>query len=165
MKRSSYIKIAAAASFLCAMLFFTCKKTDYSSNNNTNSYPGGTTGGTTGTTTGGTTSGSTTYATTTGGTTSGTTTGNSTPAQITLTKNSFSPSTFTVSAGTTVTWVNKDENTIHTVTSADKIFNSGDLRTGENYSHTFGTVGVFSYYCIYHKSMGMTGSITVVAAK
>ena len=41
----------------------------------------------------------------------------------------YNPSTITVSANTTITWTNKDA-VIHTVTSDDGLFDSGNLGTG-----------------------------------
>ena len=126
--------IASALFFSC--LFCSCKK----NNNNSGDY------GTT-----------TTYS---GGSTGGTTTGGygNSVAMISMQGSSFTPSSLTVAVGTTVTWINKD-NVTHTVTSDN--FNSGDVIPGNNYSYTFKTAGTFSYYCKYHRSMGMTGKIIV----
>jgi plastocyanin len=48
----------------------------------------------------------------------------------------YSPGNFTVKAGNTVTWVNKDT-TVHTVTSTSGLFDSGNLNPGQTYSHAF----------------------------
>jgi plastocyanin len=72
---------------------------------------------------------------------------------------SFSPKTFTVSAGATVTWTNYD-NVPHVVTSADDQFKkSAVLKTGQHFSNTFATAGSYSYLCSIHPRM--TGEITV----
>ncbi len=43
-------------------------------------------------------------------------------------------------------------------------FVSGDLGPGNTYTHAFNTSKSVPYYCRYHRSMGMTGVITVGAA-
>ena len=59
----------------------------------------------------------------------------------------FSPKTFTVPAGATVTWTNHD-NVPHVVTSADDQFNKSPvLKTGQRFSNTFATAGTYSYFC------------------
>ena len=70
----------------------------------------------------------------------------------------FSPSTITVSLNTTVTWTNKD-GIAHTVTSDSGLFDSGSIGDGQTYSHTFTSVGTYSYKCSYHSSM--TGTVIV----
>ena len=71
---------------------------------------------------------------------------------------SFTPQTLTVRAGTTVTWVNKDD-VPHTVTSNDKKFKSRALDTDEKFSYTFSARGTNSYFCSVHPHM--TGKIIV----
>ncbi len=77
---------------------------------------------------------------------------------------SFNPKNKTITAGTTLTWVNKDA-TNHSVTSGtpgnpDGLFDSGTIGTGGTYTRTFNTTGTFNYYCRIHQDI-MTGSITV----
>lgn len=72
--------------------------------------------------------------------------------------NSFSPSSLTISAGTTVVWTNKDAVT-HTVTSDNGTFDSGDMGKNTTFSNTFSTVGTFRYHCRIHS--GMKGTIIV----
>ncbi len=74
--------------------------------------------------------------------------------------NRFNPSALTISRGTTVTWTNRD-NVTHTVTSSTGAFNSGDVTSGKSFSYTFSAAGTFDYYCKYHQSMGMTGTVVV----
>lgn len=69
---------------------------------------------------------------------------------------SFSPSTLTVKAGTTVTWTNKDSAT-HNLKSST--FSSPDLGTGDTFKFTFNTPGTFDYSCGIHPTM--TGTIIV----
>lgn len=75
----------------------------------------------------------------------------------------FSPPTITVVIGqnNTVTWHNTDSVT-HTVTATDGSFNSGDIKAGETWTHTFTAPGNFSYYCIYHA--WMKGEVIVLAS-
>ena len=71
----------------------------------------------------------------------------------------FNPTSITVDSGVTVTWTNNGAAT-HTVTSdSSGLFNSGDISSGNTYSHLFNTKGTFGYHCIHHA--GMTASITV----
>jgi plastocyanin len=72
---------------------------------------------------------------------------------------SFSPKTFTVPVGTTVTWTNHD-NVPHVVTSADDQFKKSPvLKTGQRFSNTFAAAGTYSYFCSIHPRM--TGKIIV----
>ena len=73
----------------------------------------------------------------------------------------FDPSSITVTAGTTVTWTNKDA-IGHTVTSDSGLFDSGTIGLNGTYSYTFATVGAFKYHCKIHP--GMIASVTVTAA-
>jgi plastocyanin len=73
----------------------------------------------------------------------------------------YSPGNFTLKAGNTVTWVNKDT-TVHTVTSSTSgLFDSGNLNPGQTWSHAFTQSGVFKYYCTLHA--WMKGNVTVTA--
>jgi plastocyanin len=71
----------------------------------------------------------------------------------------FNPATLTVTAGTTITWTNKDA-IAHTVTSKTKLFDSGSIGSNGTFSYTFATAGTFSYYCSIHPSMVAT--VTVI---
>ncbi|HWF29068.1 MAG TPA: cupredoxin family copper-binding protein [Mycobacterium sp.] len=70
----------------------------------------------------------------------------------------FVPATLTVSAGTTVTWTNRDEEP-HTVAASDGSFHSPGMGTGATFTHTFGTAGTFDYVCSIHPMMH--GSVVV----
>lgn len=70
----------------------------------------------------------------------------------------FTPSTITVTAGTTIKWTNKDAVT-HNVTSDTGVFSSGSMVTGATFTFTFATAGTYSYKCTIHPSM--TASVTV----
>jgi plastocyanin len=64
----------------------------------------------------------------------------------------FQPALVTVPAGTKVTWVNKGSKA-HTVVSNDKLFDSGLVKIGGEFSHTFAAPGTYSYHCAPHAKM------------
>src|SRR5262245_24271179 len=82
----------------------------------------------------------------------------------------FSPSSFTIKAGTAIKWTNAGTAT-HTVTSDSGAFDSGDLASpvpgggyggaggtpGGSFQHTFSAVGVFPFHCAHHAQM--TGTV------
>lgn len=65
---------------------------------------------------------------------------------------SFGPQTVTISAGTTVTWTNRDD-IPHTVVSNDGVFKSKVLDTDEKFSFTFTKAGAYPYFCSIHPKM------------
>lgn len=71
---------------------------------------------------------------------------------------SFNPSTITVSAGTTITWTNKD-GIAHTVTSTTGAFDSQSISAGRDFRQLFSIAGTYPYYCTIHPSM--TGRVIV----
>lgn len=77
---------------------------------------------------------------------------------VTIQNFSFGPGTLTVSAGTTVNWINSDSVT-HTVTAMDGSFDSSNLAPGQQFSFTFATPGTYSYHCSIHPFM--TGQVVV----
>ena len=78
--------------------------------------------------------------------------------RIEIAKHKFSRPTLTVPAGTTVTWLNRDED-VHTVVSTTQAFRSTGLETDEAYSYTFTKPGVYEYFCTLHPLM--TGKVIV----
>ncbi|MBK8176374.1 MAG: cupredoxin family copper-binding protein [Rhodospirillales bacterium] len=64
----------------------------------------------------------------------------------------FDPPTLTVAPGTTVTWVNEDD-TPHTVTTANRSINSPGLDAQERFSMTFSSPGTIEYFCSLHPHM------------
>jgi plastocyanin len=70
----------------------------------------------------------------------------------------FTPSTITVSAGTTITWTNKD-GVVHNVTSNTGIFSSGTINPNQTFSQLFSVAGNFPYKCTLHPTM--TGTVVV----
>jgi plastocyanin len=82
-----------------------------------------------------------------------------TTAEVVIDNYSFSPSTVTLPAGTTVTWTNHDSMP-HTVSSAGNRFpKSAVLKPGQSYSSNFAAPGTYSYFCSIHPRM--TGKIIV----
>jgi plastocyanin len=72
---------------------------------------------------------------------------------------SFQPAHITIKRGTRVIWINKDT-APHTATANNgKSFDSGLLRKGQRYSHTFKSAGKKPYFCNIHPHM--KGSVTV----
>jgi len=70
----------------------------------------------------------------------------------------FSPTNFTVSAGSTVTWTNLDDEP-HTVLSATGLFKSGAMDTNESFSFKFDKPGTYHFTCSIHPRM--VGTIVV----
>jgi plastocyanin len=64
----------------------------------------------------------------------------------------FAPSTLEIQVGDTVTWTN-DDDTEHTVTASDGLFDSGQLAEGGTFAFTFDTAGEYSYFCAIHPEM------------
>jgi plastocyanin len=80
--------------------------------------------------------------------------------QVTIDNFAFTPTELTVPAGTTVTWLNRDD-IPHTVTDAaeEREFKSAPLDTGDSYSHLFAKPGTYHYFCSLHAHM--QGTIVV----
>lgn len=72
------------------------------------------------------------------------------PNEIWLEYQLFQPSQLVVSVGTTVHFINKG-NPTHTVTGG--LFTTGSIRTGEEYTHTFTTVGTYYFTCANHSTI------------
>ena len=83
------------------------------------------------------------------------------PVTVRMIDNVFSPASLTVSAGTTVIWVNDDfaSGEYHDVISEDGAVFTDPFAPGDYTSYTFSTPGVYGYYCDLH--LGMFGTITV----
>jgi plastocyanin len=79
---------------------------------------------------------------------------------VTIEKFAFTPKEITVTPGTKVTWINKDE-TPHTINTADKRFMSKAMDTDDTFEQTFVNAGDFSYFCTLHPFM--TGIVHVRA--
>lgn len=83
------------------------------------------------------------------------------PAGVVVVRNfSFSPATITVTAGSTVTWVNCETNGIsHTSTSDTGVWGSSLIDPNTTFERVFDQAGSFPYHCEPHPFM--TGTITV----
>lgn len=64
----------------------------------------------------------------------------------------FKPAQLTIPAGSKVTWVNKGKKA-HTVVSNDKLFDSGLVNVGGQFSYTFNTPGTYAVHCAPHAKM------------
>ena len=80
--------------------------------------------------------------------------------QVVIDNFKFAPATLTVSVGTKVTWVNRDD-VPHTITSPSKprTLDSPTLDTDDQFSFEFKAAGTFDYFCALHPKM--TGQIIV----
>lgn len=74
----------------------------------------------------------------------------------------FSQADLTISAGTTVRWINTGS-MLHTVTpDGHSEWTAANLTTnGSTFKHTFATPGTYDYYCDPHRTNGMVGTVTV----
>ena len=78
-----------------------------------------------------------------------------TPPTIGIKEFKYGPSILTVPVGTTVTWVNHDEEP-HTVTSATGAFGSPGLVNADTFAQRFTTPGTYQYFCALHPHMKAT---------
>ncbi len=87
----------------------------------------------------------------------------------------YAPAGLTIKVGETVAWRNTD-GMAHTVTAdpakaRDKQsarlpegaqpWDSGDIETGQSWSHRFDVPGEYTYFCIPHELAGMVATVTV----
>ncbi|HLY09613.1 MAG TPA: plastocyanin/azurin family copper-binding protein [Planctomycetota bacterium] len=89
-----------------------------------------------------------------------------------INEKAFQPGRLEIKVGEKVTWKNYDL-VDHTVTAQTKpalpgeqgkpLFDSGVMKPGDMFSHTFAKEGTFEYACTIHK--GMTGTIVVAPLK
>ena len=75
--------------------------------------------------------------------------------EVTIDNFTFAPERVTLKAGTTVTWINRDD-IPHTVASATRFFKSKALDTDDKFSFTFTTAGTYEYFCSLHPHMKAT---------
>jgi plastocyanin len=83
--------------------------------------------------------------------------------ELAISDDAFAPKALSVPLGATVVW-NRSGTHPHTVTADDNSFDSGILRAGQGFEHTFTQPGTFAYYCDVHGGpggVGMSGSVTV----
>jgi plastocyanin len=77
---------------------------------------------------------------------------------VTIDNFTFSPQSLTVAAGTTVTWVNRDD-IPHTIEDGERHFQSQALDTDDAFSVKFAKPGKYLYFCGIHPHM--TGNVVV----
>ena len=74
----------------------------------------------------------------------------------------FAPESITVTAGASVTWVNRDK-APHTAENTGEQgpaeFGTARLQRGERKTVTFSEPGRYRYYCIYHRFMEATVTV------
>ena len=75
-----------------------------------------------------------------------------TPPTIGIKQFKYGPPILSVPVGTTVTWVNHDEEP-HTVTSGTGAFSSAGLVNEDTFVQTFTKPGTYPYYCAIHPYM------------
>lgn len=87
----------------------------------------------------------------------------------------FEPGTTTIKVGDTVEWHNVGNEVHHTTTDPSmainggdvgspagaELFDSGFLKPGATFSHTFKVAGTYRYACAVHETSGMIGKIVV----
>ena len=77
---------------------------------------------------------------------------------VTMGVDRFQPATVHVAAGRVITWRNTSD-IEHTVTGAG--FDSGLIKPGGMYTHTFEKAGTFDYHCTPHAGAGMVARVIV----
>jgi len=65
----------------------------------------------------------------------------------------FGPGTLTVSPGTRVVWVNRDDEPHIVVSAGDRFASSKALDTGDSYAAVFDKPGTYAYFCSIHPHM------------
>jgi len=73
----------------------------------------------------------------------------------------FTPASRTITVGDVVRWSFSGDP--HSVTSRDRLFDSGITDPGGSFQFTFTKAGTYAYYCVVHPGL-MTGTIVVKAA-
>jgi len=89
--------------------------------------------------------------------------------EVSLFDDRFNPDDLVVVVGTTVRWINDDEED-HTVTSgidnsdpdAGLFFDAPPLAPGDSFEVDFDDPGDFDYFCRFHVDLGMVGLVSVV---
>jgi plastocyanin len=81
---------------------------------------------------------------------------------VTVRDNSFDPTSKTVSLGDTIKWTNSGANTHNVTFDPPLTANLGDMTPGGSvFSPAFTTPGTFTYFCRFHQSSGMRGTVVV----
>ncbi len=85
-------------------------------------------------------------------------TGPSSSNTVSMSGNTFNPSTLTVAIHTTITW-NNNSSIAHTSTSDTGAWDTGNIPAGSSKQTSFDVAGTYHYHCNYHPNM--VGVITV----
>ncbi len=96
------------------------------------------------------------------GSSSGTPAGPNPTGDIQVGNNFFTPTTFPVAVGATVTWFWSPGGVAHNVTFDDGGPNSGNQSSG-TFERTFTAAGSYPFHCTIHGAALMSGTITVAA--
>ena len=88
-----------------------------------------------------------------------TTVQNGSSAEVSIEGFAFGPDAITISVGDSISWTNDESSIVHTTTSDDGLWDSGNISMGDTFKHTFDDAGTFTYICTIHASM--TATITV----
>ena len=72
--------------------------------------------------------------------------------QVSINNYAFSPVPLTVKVGTTVTWINHDDDA-HSVDSTEGKFKSAALDTNSKFDFRFTQAGEYPFYCRFHPNM------------
>jgi plastocyanin len=73
--------------------------------------------------------------------------------RVTIDATSFKPAELTIRAGDSIVWMNRDV-IPHTATqSGGNGFDSGTMKSGDAWKHTFKTAGDIAYICSFHPTM------------
>jgi len=80
-----------------------------------------------------------------------------------VTGDRFSPSTVTLHVGDSVLVTDQDSVAPHTFTVGALHVDSGAMSQGQTFRYRFTTPGRYTFVCSYHQSLGMTGTLTVLA--
>jgi amicyanin len=75
------------------------------------------------------------------------------PNEIGIDNFDFTPAVLTVKAGTTVTWINKDDVPHLIVNTQNRFRASSVLDTDQRYSVTLARPGTYDYFCSLHPKM------------
>jgi len=78
--------------------------------------------------------------------------GAASPAAVGIKEFTFMPPVLAIPVGTTVTWINHDEEP-HTITAANGGFGSTGLSHEETFTQTFTRLGRYEYFCALHPHM------------
>jgi len=79
------------------------------------------------------------------------------PADVTIVNFAYEDAEYTAAVGDEIVWINEGA-APHTVTGDD--FDSGVVRSGKGWTHTFEEAGTYEYWCTNHEG-AMTGTIVV----